>query len=202
MLDCGYTVYPRLRQKGLADAMDYFLITHLHDDHVGSLCSAILHQHYMRQPSAQSRIIYPTVAFRDELAEFLRQGMQAPDVHIDWVPIAEIEGLHAIDTTGYHIEGMTTFGFIFETDEDLLAYSGDLGKPEIIMQKVQELRQNKRVQVFHEMAFFETPGVHTYYKDLMQWEKEFPIYAYHLDPRREPDDNTIPLVVYTPEFLM
>ena len=41
LLDCGFSVYQELRQKGYADKIDTVLISHLHQDHCGSVVNLL-----------------------------------------------------------------------------------------------------------------------------------------------------------------
>src|SRR4030095_1587723 len=37
LIDCGFTVFAKLKEFNLFNQIDYILITHLHNDHTGSL---------------------------------------------------------------------------------------------------------------------------------------------------------------------
>jgi len=47
LIDCGYTVYPILKEKNLIDKIDKVFITHRHGDHVGSLDTFLYHKRFM-----------------------------------------------------------------------------------------------------------------------------------------------------------
>lgn len=202
LLDCGNSVYPRLRQSNLANDIDYIMITHLHDDHVGSLNTIILHHKYFVDPPRKARIIIPSSEFQDQLAWFISFGMPHPERYVEFIPISQVEGIEAVDTFGMHIKNMHTYGYYFEDEKEILAYSGDLGDPNVIFDHIRAKNSDKKIRVFHEMSFFHTDGVHAYYKDLSSKTEEFELYAYHLDHTKEPPDNTVPLVANFPEFLV
>ena len=44
LIDCGCVVYQQLCRLNLIDKIDAILITHFHDDHVGSLSSILAHR--------------------------------------------------------------------------------------------------------------------------------------------------------------
>ena len=201
LVDCGNSVYRKLRETELANHVDYILITHLHDDHVGSLNSTILHHKYFLDPPRKARIIIPSPEFQDQLAWFISFGMPHPERYIEFIPISQMEGIEAIDTFGLHIKNMHTYGYFFEDEEEIVAYSGDLGDPNVIFDYIDAKESEKKIRVFHEMSFFQTDGVHAYYKDLNSRVNKYDLYAYHLDHTKEPPDNLVPLVANFPELL-
>ncbi len=200
LIDCGNSVYRRLRETGLAEQIDYILITHFHDDHVGSLSSVVLHHKYFLDPPRKARILVPNQAFQQTIHDYVNFSLTEPLNYLEFLPMGTIPGLTAIDTFGKHIENMQTWAFIFESDTEILAYSGDLGDPDLIFNYLKN-RPQKKTNVFHEIAFYKTDGVHSYYEDLNEKIGEFHLYGYHVDPRDEPEDNRVPLVCRFPEFL-
>lgn len=200
LIDCGTTVYSRLRETGRADDIDYLLITHLHDDHVGSLASVILHHKFLIDPPRKPVILCPTTRFGDQLYAFLRFPLLKPENYVSFQALHTVPGITAVETTGYHVEGMMSFAYCFEEEKEIIAYSGDLGKPELVFDYL-KTQACDSIRVFHEMTFSPAPGIHTYYRDLMPFLPHYEIYGYHLDPRLVPADNVIPLVANHPEFL-
>lgn len=201
LLDCGNSVYPRLRSLDLADKIDYLLVTHLHDDHVGSLNTTILHLNFFATPRRKARILVPNRAFQDQLAWFISFGMPHPERYVEFLPMDEVPGITAIDTFGLHIKNMQSYGFLFEDEEEIVAYSGDLGDPNILFEQL-PTDSPKPKRIFHEMSFHDTGGVHAYYQDLHRHLDQHELYAYHLNPADEPADNRIPLVAHQPELLL
>jgi glyoxylase-like metal-dependent hydrolase (beta-lactamase superfamily II) len=202
LIDCGNTVYGCLRQAHLADLIDHLMITHCHDDHVGSLCSTILHHKYFLQPSRKAHLLVPSWSFRDELYEFLRHGLIHPERYVSFSLIEELPGVRAIDTYGLHVTGMQSYGFVFEDEQEVVMYSGDLGDPEIIFHHAKPYLGQKPIRIFHELCFDRTDGIHTYYQDLIPKLATYPIWGYHADPSQNPVDNSIPLVAHQPSLLI
>lgn len=201
LIDCGNTTYAALRQAGVADRIDYMLITHFHDDHVGSLCTTILHHKFLRQPTRKAHILVPNWEFRDQLYEFIRFGLINPEEYVSFSLIDEMSGLTAIDTFGLHVPGMQSYGYLFEDEDEILAYSGDLGDPDIVFEHLRRASDAKPKRVFHEISFDRSDGIHTYYQDLFPRLGHYPLWGYHIDPRQNPPDNRIPLVADQPELL-
>ena len=200
LIDCGSTVYGALRQSGLANGLDHLLITHFHDDHVGSLNTTILHCQYFLNPPRKANLLVPSLDFRDQIYEFLRLALIKPEDYVTFTLLDQIPGITAIDTKDMHVKGMQSYGFIFEDKNEVLAYSGDLGDPDVIFHHLPK-KGNKPIRVFHEISFSDAEGIHTYYLDLVDKLKDYPILGYHIDPRENPSDNPIPLVVHHPELL-
>ncbi|MEZ4829159.1 MAG: MBL fold metallo-hydrolase [Bacteroidia bacterium] len=202
LLDCGNSVYRRLRETGLANKIDYILITHCHDDHVGSLASVILHHSYFLHPPRKVNILVPSPEFEQHLRNFITFAIPEPDDYVTFVPLSAIPGISAIDTFGLHVKNMQSYGFIFESETDILVYSGDVGDPNVIFQALDaRLPSTKNIRVFHEMCFDKSDGVHAYYKNLFPRLKDFTIFGYHFDTREIPSDNLIPPVAFFPDLL-
>ncbi|MDX1906745.1 MAG: MBL fold metallo-hydrolase [Bacteroidia bacterium] len=200
LLDCGYSVYDRLRKDNLADGVDYILITHCHDDHVGSLSSLILHQTFLSSPARRATILVPDETFHQHLYQFIQFSLLSPDKYINFQPLSALPGISAINTSGRHVEGMPSYGYILEDEDEIMVYSGDIGDPNFIFDQIRHLN-HKPMRVFHEMSIEESDGIHTNYQALARHLADFTIYAYHLDPRTIPADNEVPLVINFPDFL-
>ena len=200
LVDCGNSVYRKLRECKLASHIDYILITHFHDDHVGSLNSTILHHKYFSDPSRPAKILIPAPEFQDLLGWFISFGMPHPERYVDFIPLEEVPGIKAIDTFGMHIQNMQSYAYLFEDEGEVLAYSGDLGDPDIVFEHLKDVK-GKNIRVFHEMSFKQTEGVHAYYKDLEKYVSKYDIFAYHMDHRKEPTDNKVPLVANFPDLI-
>lgn len=202
LLDCGSTVYPRLRESGLIHEIDYILITHCHDDHVGTLSTLLLHHAYNRPIPHRPVILAPTLSFRNHLYQLLSFSIPVPEDFVKFAPIYELRGLEAIDTFGLHVPGMPTFGFCFEDEKEIVIYSGDLGDPRPVFELAErKKRHGKPIRIFHEMSFEPSNGVHTHYQELAPWLDQYEIYAYHLNPADAPADNRVPLVIDQPHLI-
>lgn len=201
LIDCGYSIYPRLVEKGVIDSIDYLLITHLHDDHAGSLATTILHRMHMGHRPGKMTILYPDQAYKEQVCAYLSFSLVDPKDYVRFLPIQEVSGIGAIDTTNLHKSGMQSFAYYFYNEAEIMLYSGDIGRPEVLFQFLDQ-QAVPNVRVFHEMSFVRMEGVHTFYKDLMPFLDRYDIYAYHLDPRNEPEDNRVPLVCQQEELML
>lgn len=202
LLDCGHSVYPRLRKMGLAGVMDYILLTHLHDDHVGSLSTMIFHQKYGE--NRRAKLLYPTADFGDLLHAFLAFSQQKPDEYADFLPLWQFPsgGISYIDTTGMHVPNMPTFAYIFEDEDEVLCYSGDMGNAYLFMTHFEKHPTHKKIRIFNEVNFYPNVKSHCYYKDLELLTSKYEVYGYHLNHIDAPSDNKIALVGNFPVFLL
>ncbi|MEZ4849321.1 MAG: MBL fold metallo-hydrolase [Bacteroidia bacterium] len=188
LIDCGNSTYKQLREARLADTIDHILITHLHDDHVGSLSTFLLHSKYFLKASRKANILVPSKSFLDYLCEFLPLVFPTIKMLSQFTDLSEFEGITAVDTYGLHIPEMPSFGYILKMEKTFMLIQS-LRDPHIIFQTTEAQNYvNKKVKVFHDLNFDPNDSVHCYYKRLfMTFGKILKIYAYHLDPRDNPE---------------
>jgi ribonuclease BN (tRNA processing enzyme) len=193
LIDCGFTVFPTLVEKHLVQQVDHIILTHLHNDHCGSLANLLLYKSIIEK-SKRPIILYPSEQFKQQLYLFLQIQVKEPEKYAEFVPLDQVEGIIAIDTYGQHSEGLQTYAYIFD-NEKRIVYSGDVGKPEAIFERLERLPE-KKTCVFHDITFNAENTGHTYYKKLLPYMNGIDLYGYHCDPTKSPDDNPIRLVVY------
>ena len=199
LLDCGHSVYPRLRALDAVDSLDGVLVTHLHDDHVGSLSTLLFHRYFM-PGSKRLTLYYPEEKFRQQVYSFLSISMQQPEIYVDFQPLQTLPGVDFIDTYGRHVANMQTYAYVFSDSTNVMVYSGDLGDPHLVAEQIQ-LKKLHPSYVFHDICFLPNISAHAYYKDLERYLVNFPLLGYHCDASQNPADNKIPLVYNHPEFL-
>lgn len=192
LVDCGHTVFPRLVQLGLADTIDALLITHLHDDHVGSLSTFILYHDIVLQ-KGRIKLFVPNEKMQELLTGMLSYSLGVVDARVDFRPMAALDGVGYIDTFGRHVPGMQTFAYYFTDGKRTIVYSGDNGDADYLYEEI-TARNLPSVTVYHEVFFHFRMQAHAYYQDLMRLAGQYVTYGYHCDPRVAPADNTLPLV--------
>ncbi len=191
LVDCGHSVFPALVRKGLVEEVDAVLLTHFHDDHVGSLSSLILY-HQIALKKGKLTLLSPSQAFEDELRQFLTHSLINPELRVNFQLLESWPSVRAIDTFGLHVAGMQTFGYTFSENGSSIAYSGDLGTPEPFFNALDSL-DLPNLQVFHEVCFADYGSAHTIYKQLEEYLDRYEIYGYHCDHRDKPSDIRLPL---------
>jgi len=200
LIDCGFTTYASLKKFDLFNKIDFVLLTHLHNDHSGSLVNALLHYNLISNPGKKLKVVYPSKKFRKQIWQSLSFALIDTDDYVEWIPIEEVEEVNAIDTFGLHVEDYQTWGYYFREGNEVLVYSGDVGDGDFIFKKLKK-KKITNATVFHEIAFDKVPG-HTHYRILMNHLSEHHIYGYHCDPRKNRSDNSVPLVADHPQFLL
>lgn len=208
LIDCGHTVYPRMRQLGIAASFNYILITHLHDDHCGSLSTLIFHQKHLAQKAEKTRLLVPSIAFRDELIELLNHSQQDCTQNAEFILLSDFaktlpQGYECgyIDTFGLHSANMRTHAYWFRDTTELLLYSGDLGTFEPL-QAFLQTASDTQGRIFCDIAFNNIQTAHIYYQDAQQISLSYPIWGYHNNHLAAPSDCRIPLVGNTPSLLL
>ena len=198
LIDCGFTVFPALIHKNLISKVDHILLTHLHNDHCGSLATMLLYKNIIEK-SSKPIIIYPSEPFKHQLLSILVPQLKDPEKYAEFVPLEQFAGITAIDTFGQHSEGFQTYAYVFE-DEQRIVYSGDLGKPEPLFERLEKMPQ-MRTCVFHDITFNAENTGHTFYKKLLPYLTNYEVFGYHCDPTQNPIDNPIRLVFYEPDLM-
>lgn len=198
LLDCGYTVFPTLVKKSLINKVDHILLTHLHNDHCGSLASLLLYKSIIEK-APRPVIIYPSEQFKHEIYTLLQLQVKDVDKYADFVPLEHFDGIICIDTFSQHTENMQTFAYVFE-DEYRIAYSGDLGNPKVLFDKLEKM-PSMPTCVYHDITFNPDNTSHTYYKKLLPYMNGYELFGYHCDPTKNPSDNPIRLVFYQKDLI-
>ncbi len=196
LIDCGFTVYPMLRESNLTKDIKYTFITHCHEDHIGSLSTLVYHKAYVDQDE-------PLIETSEQVAPIVNTYLKDVCSHPeDTIKVNTVEGdvypelqtrVTKVDTTDYHYKGMPTCGFIFQfrkNNQDFyVLYSGDINVPftHIIKEKNPELysvleKKTDDVFIFHEVTARDYPPFypHCEFQVLAKELELFPnIFTYH-----------------------
>ncbi|MFY0671853.1 MAG: ribonuclease Z [Bacteroidia bacterium] len=197
LLDCGYTVYGRICQLGIAKQIDFVLITHLHNDHVGSLSTYIYH-YTMIDKLGKLKIIVASKTFEESLRGYLGYSIPHIDDFVDFIELSRFKEIKAYDTYGLHVADYQTYGFEFNINGQRYLYSGDLNDATFVKNV---MKPKKDDIIFHEVDFFKEATAHTFYKNLEKHLGHFKVYGYHNNPKYKPSDCQIPLIAERKEFL-
>jgi ribonuclease BN (tRNA processing enzyme) len=199
LIDAGFTVYGRLLALNRWQQPDYILLTHLHNDHCGSLANILLHRYYFGE-HGRTTILYQSAPFRQQIETFLAIQLKEPGKYADFVPVSEFGGLQVVDTYGRHSDDFQSYSFIFEEKQERLVYSGDLREADFLFTHLQTLPPMPTT-VLHDITFHPGNEGHAHYSMLQPYQATYRIFGYHCDPTASPSDNTIPLVYHRPELM-
>ena len=198
LIDCGHSVFPELVKKNLVPQIDFVLITHLHDDHVGSLGTLIFYNYHVL--GRKLTVLLPNHPI---FIQKFKQLVSLTVVNFEsYMNIESIDGVSvkSFETTGLHYEGMESFSYLFSDNQNHFVYSGDLGNPDFVFNRIDELKLiSSDLTVFHDISFYRN-SAHAYYQDLLKWKEKYSIYGYHCNPEKNPKDNSIPLVYNEESF--
>lgn len=128
LIDCGGTVFHRLKELNLFDGVEnlYIIITHTHPDHVGSLGDIIFYSYHILK-----RV--PVVFFpnRELIESFLASiGVSADKYNLNSSEAADVNDTHlgkfSIEFLSVpHVDAIPAYGFILKANGESLYYSGD-----------------------------------------------------------------------------
>ena len=180
LIDCGTTVFKSIQDKHLLNDVKEVnvLITHLHDDHVGSLSSLIMYCYYCK--SIKVNVFYPDY----DIVKYLElTGAKVNELwnYIKLNYISKYMGLDKIiNFQVKHCNEIASYSYLFEHNKKSYYYSGDTTGD-----LLKSLDLNEIYKVYHDTCLADYKGnVHTSLRKLCELiPKEFrhKIYCMHLD---------------------
>lgn len=194
LVDCGSLVFKEILNKKLASAIDTVIITHTHDDHIGSLSAFIYLKWFVLKTPLE---IYCSEAVAKKLSVFLLEVSGHAEEQFKMHPIKigfefnPIEGVKAgfFDVTKYHVSTLPNAGVVFQISDFRIVYSSDTNK--FAMDILEEsnkalydaLSANKdNLVIFHDVSKYYLPGnsVHIFYEELAEKSEGYKnIFVYH-----------------------
>ena len=205
LLDCGYNVYPEIVRLGLTLTITHVLLSHLHEDHCGSASILLFHRDIMAQHYQQGRpltMLYADETHKKELEGHLQRVMGSTTAYCSWQSIEELGWISALDTTGRHMEGFQTYGFVFHpTGEKPLLFTGDLRDTDYFVDKARALGFNSGT-LLADTAYRDYGGAHAYYKTVEPYMQHYEVLAYHCSPDDKPADCAYPHVAEKEDWFL
>ncbi|MCS6896085.1 MAG: MBL fold metallo-hydrolase [Bacteroidia bacterium] len=193
LIDCGFTVYPRLVEYRLVEKIDAICITHLHDDHIGSLSALLYHRHFLSK-LPPIPIIAGSAELFAKIYTYLHFLMGEVEKFAQVLYPSEFAShVLAIPTARLHVAHMPSCAYLFTSKSMNILYSGDIGEPVPILHDAAWIAAHQPLYVFHDIAFHHTP-THCYYQALYPFLGQVRLWGYHCNPQDAPHDNKIPLV--------
>src|SRR5690606_37912223 len=98
----------------------------------------LLHKHIVDK-APKPVILYPSEQFKAQVYNFLKIQVKDPNKYAEFMPLEHFEGAQAVDTYGLHSEGLQSYAYIFEDEDSRIVYSGDLGKPDTLFDKLSRM---------------------------------------------------------------
>jgi len=144
LVDCGYNVFPYLKQKkhSLLDELDIVAITHLDDDHIGSLRSLIFYRWFI---VGKKTTITANKKILKDLKTFLpKESIWNYKNPSNYKGIKTVRGEHHIDS----------FGFMFWTKKSFVYISGDTKATKHIEKTVTKKAKTKDAFLLHDYSYY------------------------------------------------
>ncbi|WP_238881605.1 MBL fold metallo-hydrolase [Clostridium sp. YIM B02551] len=186
LIDCGGTVFHRLQELNLLQGIEnlYFIITHTHPDHVGSLGDTIFYSNYILKH--KPIVYFPDKAFLSGILaglgveEKMYYINDSKKIIIDVKEFGKVE-IEFIKTT--HSSKLPSFGFIMSINGETFYYSGDSN--DIENKIIDKLKRGEIQKVYQDTSGLNYEGNgHLYINKLIEIiPKEFrnKVYCMHLD---------------------
>lgn len=192
LIDCGYQVFSAMKQ--ISWFPDIVVLSHLHNDHVGSLSSYIYYYNYVLR-KGKLRMAYQDQDFLSKIKGLLAYSISDLNDFVDFIPLKELSFIKSHETHGLHSKNLSTYAFELNLNKKFVL-SGDLGSDSYILEHIQLSHHDV---VFHDCSFYEKQNAHAFYKNLQSKKWPCRLLAYHNNPLQKPSDCSIDLV-YDSEF--
>ncbi len=170
LIDCGYTVFPFLKQNKLLDRIDRVFITHSHGDHIGSLDTFLYYVRY----ALNRKIKFFGVS---KYMSYLNAIDPSFEKESDKYFILADDGIQTLPVN--HTDTITTDAFYNYG----LLYSGDT------RESLLETPQAKDAKVILHEVCFQDYGVHTHFSILARASNEIKkktwLYHYNVNDEEE-----------------
>ena len=163
LIDCGESVFATLLERKILDGISAFnlFITHTHSDHVGSLGSLLLYVKTVKK-------ITPTVIVDDNVGyvDKIRALLEIFGLTEDMYRFADVSAYKgrcsAFSKVSYvktrHCDELESCAILFETDQGLVFYSGDMNDPAPLLEIINSKR--KIDKIFIDSNNDRTPNMH------------------------------------------
>lgn len=123
LIDCGGTVFHRVKELNLLDGIDNLniIITHTHPDHVGSLGEVIFYMYYIEKKNVN--LYYPNKELMETFLKIIGVTPEMCNYNSNSNVVTDLFKLGFKHVT--HAETMDAYGFVLEIDNSSFYYSGD-----------------------------------------------------------------------------
>jgi Metal-dependent hydrolases of the beta-lactamase superfamily III len=186
LIDCGGTVFHKLQELNLLKDVNnlYFIITHTHPDHIGSLGDTIFYSNYILKH--KPTVYFPDKVFLKGILAGLGVGEEMYYINDSMNSIISDKELGKVEIEfikTIHSSKIPSYGFFMNIKGESFYYSGDSNK---IENKVIDKIKNGEIQrIYQDTSGLNYEGNgHLYFNKLIQIiPKEYRdnVYCMHLD---------------------
>jgi ribonuclease BN (tRNA processing enzyme) len=152
LIDCGESVFKTLLERKILDTVSelYVFITHTHSDHTGSLGSLFLYESMVKNITPKVVVDAHMGYLSDLRALFGIFGLT--ETMYRFVDASTLGGLCSLfDKVRYvktsHCDELKSCGILFETEQGLVFYSGDMRDPAPLLEIIKSGRKIDKVYI-------------------------------------------------------
>jgi len=163
LIDCGSTIFNSILEQGILDDINkiHILITHTHDDHIGSLSSLLLYLKYNHPTKIDYTIIVPE-PIQKSVRKHLKRGGVTDDLFIIVKPLV---GTYYIQDPNdesktwisfkcketRHVPELKCFSYCFKYKGHDYFYSGDTA--ELSVEDIERIQN-----LYYKMSYIDVTG--------------------------------------------
>jgi hypothetical protein len=152
LIDCGESVFHALLERKILDGVTGIsvLITHTHSDHVGSLGSLILYAKMVKKITPEI-IVDGTMGYLSDLRTLL--GIFGlTEAMYRFADASSLDGRFSLFgkvryVKTVHCDELDSCGILFETEQGLVFYSGDMRDPAPLLEIIKSGRKIDKIYI-------------------------------------------------------
>ena len=197
LIDCGCNICEKIVRNNLLDGVNnlYIAITHLHDDHSGSLGQLIDYCYYVKNiivnlifpPQDTIEVMLSTKMISINKYKFLCGCYSYTNEGTSWFRLGN-KGPMIKFTPTSHKEGYDSFSILLSDEDTTILYTGDTNNLDINGVNNEFSKSGDKFKLYTECTFTpEFSNVHVYYKTLFGIPEEYRknVTVMHLDNNSE-----------------
>ena len=177
LIDCGPDVYLKVIREGLHEYKNFnIIITHLHNDRVGSLGTLIEFMYYTMKTKVKI-ISHSKININGHLSILgIDPSMYSYIANIDDVSHYHKDNIEIKFFEVDHVHNLNSYGFTIYDDDKMIIYSGETKEsPEDIIGKAKVSRSVKEITLYMDLSVNNSP---VHFSDMSKLKRDIDKYPY------------------------